>query len=135
MSGVLWQNINIEGVKKEFCYCDGLVRFSASSTLKIYPIVVLEGGNTEWVSCALGKENMAGAHCNHCNRPKRDFHIGCGELWTLFLGSVSHESSLEEWSTFHQYSHLKVKPSRLFLILVELSLRQTLKELCCLLDP
>jgi len=82
ISGVSWQNINREEVKKEF-RDGGLVRFSASSTLKMYPIVVLGGGDTEWVSCALGKENMAGAHCNHCNRSKRDFHIGRGELWTL----------------------------------------------------
>jgi hypothetical protein len=26
---------------------------------------------------------MAGAHCNHCRRSKKDFHLGRGELWTL----------------------------------------------------
>jgi hypothetical protein len=49
----------------------------------MYPFVVLGGGDTEWVACALGKENMAGAHCNHCRRSKKDFHLGRGELWTL----------------------------------------------------
>jgi hypothetical protein len=83
ISGVSWQNNDREEVKKEFR--DGrTVRFSASrSTLEMHPIVVLGGGDAEWVSCALGKENMAGAHCNHCNRSKQDFHVGRGELWTL----------------------------------------------------
>jgi hypothetical protein len=80
--GVLWQNIDWEEVKKEFR--DGrMVCFSASSTLEIYPMVVLGGGDTEWVSCALGKENMAGTHCNHCCGSKKDFHLRHGELWTL----------------------------------------------------
>jgi hypothetical protein len=82
ITGVSWQNINREEVKKEF-RDGGSVTFSASSTLEMYPIVVLGGGDTEWVSCALGKENMAGAHCNHCNRTTKDFHLGRGELWTL----------------------------------------------------
>jgi hypothetical protein len=51
----------------------------------MYPIVLLGGGDTEWVACALGKENMTGAHCNHCWRSKKDFHLGRGELWTLAL--------------------------------------------------
>jgi hypothetical protein len=49
----------------------------------MYPMVALGGGDTEWVACAIGKENMAGAHCNHCQRFKQDFHLGRGELWTL----------------------------------------------------
>jgi hypothetical protein len=63
ISGVLWQNIDQEEVKMEFG--DGsLVRFSASSTLEMHPVlVVLGGGDAEWVSCALGKEHVAGAHC------------------------------------------------------------------------
>jgi hypothetical protein len=82
ISGVSWQNDDREEVKKEFR--DGRsVWFSASSTLEMYPFVVLGGGDTEWVACALGKENMAGAHCNHCRRSKKDFHLGRGELWTL----------------------------------------------------
>jgi hypothetical protein len=57
--------------------------FSSNTTLEMYPVVVLGGGDTEWVACALGKENMAGAHCNHCRRSKVDFHLGRGELWQL----------------------------------------------------
>ena len=65
ISGVSWQNPDREEVKKEFQ--DGrVVGFSNSSTLIMYPMIVLGGGDTEWVVCALEKENMAGAHCNHC---------------------------------------------------------------------
>jgi hypothetical protein len=80
--GVLWQNNDREEVKKEFRNGRS-VRFSATSTLEMYPFVLLGGGDTEWVACALGKENMAGAHCNHCRRSKKDFHLGRGELWML----------------------------------------------------
>jgi hypothetical protein len=79
---VSWQNVNREEVKQEF-RDGGSVAFSASSTLEMHPVVVLGGGDTERVSCALGKENMAGAHCNHCNRATKRFHLGRGELWTL----------------------------------------------------
>jgi hypothetical protein len=60
-----------------------VIQFSASSTLEMFPVVVLGGGDTQWVACALGKENMASAHCNHCWRSKKDFHLGRGELWKL----------------------------------------------------
>jgi hypothetical protein len=30
------------------------------TTVELYPILLLGGGDTEWVSCAIGKENMAG---------------------------------------------------------------------------
>jgi hypothetical protein len=53
------------------------------SRLEMLPLVVLGGGDTEWVACALGKENMAGAHCNHCRRSKKDFHLGRGEPLTM----------------------------------------------------
>jgi hypothetical protein len=49
----------------------------------MYLFVVLGGGDIEWVTCALGKENMGGAHCNHCRCSKKDFRLGGGELWTL----------------------------------------------------
>jgi hypothetical protein len=82
ISGVTWQNLEREEVKKEFR--DGrVVGFLATSSLQMFPVVVLGGGNTEWVACAIGKENMAGAHCNHCRRSKVDFHLGRGVLWTL----------------------------------------------------
>ena len=75
ITGVSWQNMDREAVKKEFR--DGsTVIFLSNSTLEMYPVVVLGGGDTEWVACALGKENMAGAHCNHCRRSKVDFHLG-----------------------------------------------------------
>jgi len=54
----------------------------------MFPVVVLGGGDTEWVACALGKENMAGAHCNHCRRSKNDFHLRRAEPWTLELIAV-----------------------------------------------
>ena len=73
--GVSWQNIDREEVQKEF-RDGGVVEYSSSSTLEMFPVVVLGGGDTEWVACALGKENMAGAHCNHCRRSKKDFHLG-----------------------------------------------------------
>ena len=49
----------------------------------MYPRIVSGGGDTEWVACALVKENMAGEHCNHCRRSKNDFHLGRGEPWSL----------------------------------------------------
>jgi hypothetical protein len=82
--GVLWQNNDREEAKKEFCD-GGVIQFLASSTLEMFPVVVLGGRDTEWVACALGKESMAGAHCNHCQRSKKDFHLGRRELWTLAL--------------------------------------------------
>jgi hypothetical protein len=82
ITGVSWQNVDREEVKKEL-RDGGSVAFSASSTLEMHPVVVLGGGDAEWVSCALGKENLAGAHCNHCNRATKDFHLGRRELWTL----------------------------------------------------
>jgi hypothetical protein len=76
ISGVSWQNIDREKVKKEFLD-GGVVRFLASCTLEMFPVVVLGGGDTEWVACALGKENMAGSHCNHtAGDPKRIFTFG-----------------------------------------------------------
>jgi hypothetical protein len=49
----------------------------------MFLLVVLGRGDTEWVACALGKDNMVGAHCNHCRRSNKDFHLVRGELWTL----------------------------------------------------
>jgi hypothetical protein len=108
ISGAWWQDINREEVKKEF-RDGGIVRFSNASTLKMYPIVVLGGGDTEWVSCALGKENMAGAHCNHCNRSKKDFNLGRGELWTLASLAAMARTFREE--ILPAAVNLKNKPS------------------------
>jgi hypothetical protein len=79
---VSWQNLDREEVKKEFRNGRS-VRFSATATLEMYPFVLLGGGDTKWVACALGKENMAGAHCNHCRRSTKDLHLGQGDPWTL----------------------------------------------------
>jgi hypothetical protein len=72
-----WQNLDQEEVKKDFR--DGhVVGFSATSTLEMYPsIIVIGGGDTKWVAwCAFGKENMSGAHWNHCQHLKIGFHLG-----------------------------------------------------------
>jgi hypothetical protein len=51
------------------------VGFSATrSTLEMYPIVVLAGGHTKWVACALGKEKLASAHCSNCRQKDRLSH-------------------------------------------------------------
>jgi hypothetical protein len=95
ISGVSWQNPDREEVKKEFRDGRVAVGFSNPSTLIMYPMIVLGGGNTEWVACALWKDNMAGAHCNHCRRSKNDFHLGRGEPWSL-------ESIAETARTFQE---------------------------------
>jgi hypothetical protein len=59
------------------------IAFSAGTTVQLYPIVLLGGGDTEWVSCAIGKENMAGQHCNHCKQSQKDFVKGLGEPWAI----------------------------------------------------
>ena len=59
------------------------------------PMIVLGGGDTEWVACALGKENMAGAHCNQSRRSKNDFYLRRGEPWSL-------ESIAETARTFQE---------------------------------
>jgi hypothetical protein len=69
-------------VKKEFK--DGKnIAFSANTTVQLYPIILLGGGNMEWVSCAIGKESMAVQHCNHCKPSQKDFVKGLGEPWTI----------------------------------------------------
>ena len=61
-----WQNSEHEEIKKEFRDRRRVKFVSSSTALAMYPIVVLGGDDTEWVACALGKENMATSHCNHC---------------------------------------------------------------------
>jgi hypothetical protein len=51
--------------------------------VELYPILLLGGGDTEWVSCAIGKENMAGQHCYHYQRSTKDFIQGLGQPWTI----------------------------------------------------
>jgi hypothetical protein len=69
-------------VTKEFC--DGKKdEFTPDTIIELYRIILLGGGDTEWVSCAIGKENMAGQHCNHCQWSQKDFIEGLGEPWTI----------------------------------------------------
>jgi hypothetical protein len=83
ISGISLQNLDDrKDVKKESCN-GHVVEFSTTCTLEMYPIVVLGGGDTEWVACSLGKENMAGVHCSHCQWSKIYFHLRHGKLWTL----------------------------------------------------
>jgi hypothetical protein len=71
-----------EDVTKEFR--DGKKdEFTPDTIIELYRIILLGGGDTEWVSCAIGKENMAGQHCNHCQWSQKDFIEGLGEPWTI----------------------------------------------------
>jgi hypothetical protein len=64
----------------------------------MFSVVVLGGGDTKWVACALGKENMAGAHCNHCRWSKKDFHLRRAEPWTLAsIAAVSRPSKKQSY--------------------------------------
>jgi hypothetical protein len=76
--GVSWQVSSREDVTKEFR--DGKkVELIPNTIVELYLIILLGGGDTEWVSCAKGKENMAGQRCNHCQRSQKDFIEGLGE--------------------------------------------------------
>jgi hypothetical protein len=78
ISGVGWQVLSRKHMTKEFR--DGRkIDFDVGTTVELFPIILLGGGDTEWVSCAIGKENMAGQHCNHCQRSTKDFIRGLGE--------------------------------------------------------
>jgi hypothetical protein len=81
-SGVSWQVSSGEDVTKEFRNGKNIV-FDANTTVQLYPIILLGGSDTKWVSCAIGKENMAGQHCNHCQRSQKDFAQGLGKPWTI----------------------------------------------------
>jgi hypothetical protein len=80
--GVTWQISSREDVTKEF-RDKRKVEFDVNSKVELFPIILLGGGDTEWVACAIGKENMAGQHCNHCQRSQKDFIQGLGEPWTI----------------------------------------------------
>jgi hypothetical protein len=82
ISGVGPQVSSMEDVTKEFR--DGRkIELDANTTVQLYPIILLGGGDTEWVSCAIGKENMAGQHCNHCQQSQKDFVQGLDKPWTI----------------------------------------------------
>jgi hypothetical protein len=77
--GVAWQNAEHEMVQVDF---QRTVPFSLTDAkLKVFPVVVLGGGDTQWILCALGKENYDGVACNHCKQ--KHLGDGIGELWTL----------------------------------------------------
>jgi hypothetical protein len=59
------------------------IELDVYTTVELYHILLLGSGDTEWVSCAIGKESMAGQHCNHCQRSAKDFIQGLGEPWTI----------------------------------------------------
>jgi hypothetical protein len=50
INGVAWQVSSREDVTKEF-RDRKKIAFSANTTVQLYPIVLLGGGDTEWVSC------------------------------------------------------------------------------------
>jgi hypothetical protein len=82
ISGAGWQVSSREDVVKEFR--DGRkIKLDIYTTVELYPILLLGGGDTEWVSCAIRKENMAGQHCNHCQRSTKDFIQGLGRPCTI----------------------------------------------------
>jgi hypothetical protein len=82
ISVVGWQASSQKHMTKEFR--DGRkIKFDVGATVELFPIILPGGGDTEWVSCTIGKENMAGQHCNHCQRSTKDFIRGLGEPWTI----------------------------------------------------
>jgi hypothetical protein len=59
--GVTWQISYREDVTKEF-RDKRKVEFDVNSKVELFPIIVLGGNDTEWVACAIEKENMSGQH-------------------------------------------------------------------------
>jgi hypothetical protein len=82
ISAVGWQVLSQKQMTKEFRH-GRKMEFDVGTTVKLFPIILLGGGDTEWVSCAIRKENMAGQHCNHCQRSTKDFIRGLGKPWTI----------------------------------------------------
>jgi hypothetical protein len=77
--GVAWQNAEHEKVQVDF---PRPAPFSLTDArLKVFPLVVLGGGDTQWISCALGKEICDGVACDHCTQ--KHLGDGVGELWWL----------------------------------------------------
>jgi len=63
----------------------------------------------EWVACAVGKENMAGQHCNHCQQLQKDFVRGLGKPWTIEKIKVA--ANYFNNILVPVAAHLKTKPS------------------------
>ncbi len=108
ISGAGWQVSSREDVVKEFR--DGQkIDLDVYTKVELYPILLLGGGDTEWVSCAIGKENMAGQHCNHCQRSTKDFIRGLGEPWTIEKIKTSADH-YQNW-LLPASAHLATKPA------------------------
>jgi hypothetical protein len=106
ISGVSWQvssrecDKRVPGRKK--------IVFYANTTVQLYPIILLGGGDIEWISCAIGKENIAGQHCNHCQRSQKDFAQGLGKPWTIqkIKNAADHYQNQLQPAA----AHLPIKP-------------------------
>jgi hypothetical protein len=109
ISGVTWQNSAREDVSRDFRDKASVTYSTQMSTLKVFPIVVLGGGDTEWVACALGKENMAGQHCNHCKRSQKDFGKGLGVPWSIKTLIKAADKFRDE--ILPRAAHLAAKPA------------------------
>jgi hypothetical protein len=107
--GVQWQNSAREDVIKRFRDGASVTFQNQTTTLNCFPLVILGGGDTEWVACALGKENMAGQHCNHCRRSQKDFAEGLGEPWTLETLKVAAAKFRDE--ILPRSAHLSTQPA------------------------
>jgi hypothetical protein len=83
-----------EDVTKEFLE-KRKVEFNVNTKVDLYPIVILAGGDTEWITCAIGKENITGQHCSHCQRSQKDFMQGLGDPWTV--GRQGIKRTLKLW--------------------------------------
>jgi hypothetical protein len=106
--GVTWQISSREDVTKDF-RDKRKIAFNVNTNVNLYPIIILGGGDTEWVACAIGKENMAGQHCNHCQRSQKDFVQGLGEPWTIEKIKVA--ADYYNNILLPAAAHLKTKPS------------------------
>jgi hypothetical protein len=108
ISGVSWQVSSWEDVTKEFWDGKKIV-FDANTTVQLYPIILLGGGDTKWVLCAISKENMAGQHCNHCQRSQKDFAQGLGKPWTI--QKIKNAADHYQNQLLPAVAHLATKPA------------------------
>jgi hypothetical protein len=109
ISWVGWEVSLWEDVVKEFR--DGRkIDWDAYTTVELYPILLLGGGDTKWVSCAIGKENMARQHhYNHCQQSTKDFIQGLGEPWPI--KKIKTLAGHYQNRLLPAAAHLKTKPA------------------------